>query len=304
MKPLATPLLFAIPTFALIISLLSATGFCEEEKSIQKAEATVEKPTDWELITIDGKSYLADSDIAKFYQFQRFTHDTEKQSAFFQHPRLVLILNSDGAHEEITVNNIPISLLRKTIWEAENNRILLSSADLTWILEPVIRPSYIRIKNPEAERNRPYFFTVEGDETLIKKFDLKKLVEKCEYHGLKVVRERGDSDVIHTRLVFELGEDTTKPDRVSTQWFMKQKDKEFNPLAIAFAMAIHSHLSHTKSLEVGVLSSREIDEDDQLPARADVIFTLGESFDSFEQIHQSIADGIGKNRRSVGRKSN
>ena len=295
MKTPSTCSLSALIPVVLLIALFASTVFCEEEPAEEP-----QRKRDWVPIKYEGGNYVSASNIAKFYQFTTFKLDRKTQSSKFVHSSAMFKLNAAGNHKEIQINGVRISLISKTVWDEENERLLLATVDLANVIEPAVRPSYIK----NTEDDRPYFFTLEGEETLIKKFDHFKLLQEVESRGLTTVNKRDGIAVIHTKLIFNREEDETKPDLVSTQWFWKKKIKgvwDTNTLSIALAISLHAHLSHKCDLEDNVLSPRQLAEGDT-PPRAEVVFTLNDSFDSFEKIHSGIANAIIKNRQAVGRR--
>lgn len=291
------PFLFLILGLALLYSTI---GRSDEESKEEGAP----NPVKWDIIEYDGKSYVSATNISNFYQFPIFSPNPKTQSATFVFPSLKLKLNSDGKHREIQVNKARISLIGKTVWDEKNQRLLLSTLDLAYVLDPVIRPSHIRVEDAETERERPHFFSMEGDEALIKRLDYDLLKNELVTRGLKIAKNRSDGNAIHSRLVFEKKNDLTKPDQVSTHWFWKPKTSESNTLSIALATSLHSHLAHTTELEDNALSPRKIDGETPIPARAEVIFTIGDSFDSFESIRRAIADAIMKSIIAIGSDEN
>ena len=276
MKTPSTCSLSALIPVVLLIALFASTVFCEEEPAEEP-----QRKRDWEPIKYEGGNYVSASNIAKFYQFTTFKLDRKTQSSKFVHSSAMFKLNAAGNHKEIQINGVRISLISKTVWDEENERLLLATVDLANVIEPAVRPSYIK----NTEDDRPYFFTLEGEETLIKKFDHFKLLQEVESRGLTTVNKRDGIAVIHTK-------------------FWKKKIKgvwDTNTLSIALAISLHAHLSHKCDLEDNVLSPRQLAEGDT-PPRAEVVFTLNDSFDSFEKIHSGIANAIIKNRQAVGRR--
>ncbi len=93
---------------------------------------------DWDVYKLGGREYVSDENVAKFYQFERFA----KQDAdrIFKHPSLVMTWKIGS--ESIYVNNIKFNLSFPVI---ENGGMaMLSTVDLAKLVDPVVRPSYIR----------------------------------------------------------------------------------------------------------------------------------------------------------------
>ena len=93
---------------------------------------------DWDVYSLDGREYVSDENVAKFYQFDRFA----KQDAdrIFKHPSLIMTWKVGS--ESIYVNNIKFNLSFPII---ENGGMaMISTVDLAKLVDPVVRPSYIR----------------------------------------------------------------------------------------------------------------------------------------------------------------
>jgi len=93
---------------------------------------------EWDIYTLGGREYVSDENVAKFYGFERFA----KQDAdrIFKHPSLIMTwkIGSDS----IYVNNIKFCLSFPVV---ENGGMaMLSTVDLAKLVDPVVRPSYIR----------------------------------------------------------------------------------------------------------------------------------------------------------------
>jgi N-acetylmuramoyl-L-alanine amidase len=93
---------------------------------------------DWDVYKLGGREYVSDENVAKFYGFDRFA----KQDAdrIFKHPSLIMTWKVGS--ESIYVNNIKFNLSFPVI---ENGGMaMLSTVDLAKLVDPVVRPSYIR----------------------------------------------------------------------------------------------------------------------------------------------------------------
>ncbi len=93
---------------------------------------------DWDVYSLGGRDYVSDENVAKFYGFDRFA----KQDAdrIFKHPSLIMTWKVGS--ESIYVNNIKFNLSFPVI---ENGGMaMISTVDLAKLVDPVVRPSYIR----------------------------------------------------------------------------------------------------------------------------------------------------------------
>ena len=93
---------------------------------------------DWDVYSLGGREYVSDENVAKFYQFDRFAkQDTDR---IFKHPSLIMTWKVGS--ESIYVNNIKFNLSFPII---ENGGMaMISTVDLAKLVDPVVRPSYIR----------------------------------------------------------------------------------------------------------------------------------------------------------------
>lgn len=93
---------------------------------------------DWDIFSLGGREYVSDENVAKFYQFERFAK--QDKDRIFKHPSLVMTWKIGS--ESIYVNNIKFNLSFPVI---ENGGMaMLSTVDLAKLVDPVVRPSYIR----------------------------------------------------------------------------------------------------------------------------------------------------------------
>lgn len=111
---------------AAVCALLAASAFA---KAVAK---------DWEVFTLGGREYVSDENVARFYQFERFAKQDDDR--IFKHPSLIMTWKIGS--ESIYVNNIKFNLSFPII---ENGGMaMLSTVDLAKLVDPVVRPSYIR----------------------------------------------------------------------------------------------------------------------------------------------------------------
>lgn len=93
---------------------------------------------EWDTYTIGGREYVSDENVARFYGFERFAK--QGPDRIFKHPSLIMTWKVNS--ESIYVNNIKFCLSFPII---ENGGMaMLSTVDLAKLVDPVVRPSYIR----------------------------------------------------------------------------------------------------------------------------------------------------------------
>jgi len=93
---------------------------------------------DWEILSYDGREYVSDENVAKFYNFEGLAREGGDRS--FRHPSLLMFWKVGS--QEIYVNNIKFSL---SFPIAENSgKAMISITDLAKLVDPVLRPSYIK----------------------------------------------------------------------------------------------------------------------------------------------------------------
>jgi len=112
--------------------ILLAVGFC-----LAFAVQTV-TAKDWEIHKIGGREYVSDENVAKFYQFERFA--SQGSDRLFKHPSLIMTWKVGS--QSIYVNNIKFNLSFPVI--ESNGKAMISSVDLAKLVDPVVRPSYIK----------------------------------------------------------------------------------------------------------------------------------------------------------------
>lgn len=93
---------------------------------------------DWEIYRLGGREYVSDENVAKFYQFQRFAKEDENR--LFKHPSLVMTWKIGS--QAIYVNNIKFNLSFPVV--ESGGKAMLSTVDLAKLVDPVVRPSYIK----------------------------------------------------------------------------------------------------------------------------------------------------------------
>lgn len=100
--------------------------------------ADISLAKDWQIYNIGGREYVSDENVAKFYQFDRFA--SQGDDRLFKHPSLIMTWKVGS--QSIYVNNIKFNLSFPVI--ESNGKALISSVDLAKLVDPVVRPSYIK----------------------------------------------------------------------------------------------------------------------------------------------------------------
>lgn len=100
--------------------------------------AATARAKDWNIVTVGGREYVSDENIAKFYKFDRFAKDGDNR--IFSHPQLIMRWKTKS--QSIYVNNIKFNLSFPVI--ESGGKALLSTVDLAKLVDPVVRPSYIK----------------------------------------------------------------------------------------------------------------------------------------------------------------
>ena len=93
---------------------------------------------EWKVISINGREYVTAQNVAQFYKIEHFSRNGKDR--IFQHPNLIMQWRPGS--QSIYVNSIKFNLSFPVV-EA-NGHALLSTVDLAKLIDPVIRPSYIR----------------------------------------------------------------------------------------------------------------------------------------------------------------
>lgn len=93
---------------------------------------------DWKVYKLGGRDYVSDENVAKFYGFQRFAKEGDNR--IFKHPHLVMTWKIGS--QSIYVNNVKFNLSFPVV--ANGSMAMISTVDLAKLVDPVVRPSYIK----------------------------------------------------------------------------------------------------------------------------------------------------------------
>lgn len=113
---------FAFFAFVVLFSILAGDSQAKE----------------WKIYKVNGRDYVSDDNVAQFYQFQRFAKEGDDR--IFSHPQLLMRWKTGS--QSIYVNNIKFNLSFPVI--ESDGLALLSTVDLAKLVDPVVRPSYIK----------------------------------------------------------------------------------------------------------------------------------------------------------------
>ncbi|MCB1234381.1 MAG: N-acetylmuramoyl-L-alanine amidase [Verrucomicrobiae bacterium] len=92
----------------------------------------------WKIYKIDGQDYVSDENVHSFYHFERFARSDGDR--IFRHP--MLIMRWKTGSQTIYINNILFNLSLPIV--ERDGRAYISTIDLAKLVDPVLRPSYIK----------------------------------------------------------------------------------------------------------------------------------------------------------------
>ncbi len=93
---------------------------------------------DWQVYKVNGLDYITAENVAKFYSFQRFAR--EGNDRIFINPSLVMRWTTGS--QSIYIKGIKFNLSFPVV--ASGDKALISTTDLTKLVDPVMRPTYIK----------------------------------------------------------------------------------------------------------------------------------------------------------------
>lgn len=93
---------------------------------------------DWDIITIEGREYVTATNVANFYKIERL--ERKGNTRTFRHPSL--IMEWTIGTQAIYVNRIKFNLSLNIA--SYKGHALISTVDLAKLIDPVVRPSYIK----------------------------------------------------------------------------------------------------------------------------------------------------------------
>ena len=96
-------------------------------------------PFEWKTVSVDGRDYLPVSNIKSFYKFPRLI--AEESGTFFLRSPTMVIKGATGS-KEIFVNNVRFFLKHPVL--SSDGGAMISRHDLSFMLDPIIRPAYIK----------------------------------------------------------------------------------------------------------------------------------------------------------------
>lgn len=94
--------------------------------------------SDWEIVKYQQREYVTASSVHGFYRFQRFVHEDKDLIFRSSHSLMKWTVGS----QSIYINNIKFNLSYPIV--QQNDKVLVSRVDLQKLLDPVLRPWYIK----------------------------------------------------------------------------------------------------------------------------------------------------------------
>ena len=135
MRPRTTPVANLTPplTIALSIALVLVIVIPGLARADQNA---------WEIVKYNGEDYVTTSSLQKFYQFESYS--SKDGDIFYRAPDLVMKARSGS--QNLLINNTKFVLSNPVV--SSGGEYLVSRMDLCKLIDPVLRPSYIREAEP------------------------------------------------------------------------------------------------------------------------------------------------------------
>lgn len=169
----------------------------------------------WNVVKYSGREYVTDDNTADFYRFPRFSKSGNNR--IFQSETLMMRWTIGS--QSVYINNIKFSL---SFPIAESNgRAMISTIDLSKLVDPVLRPKYIKKKkftkvvidpgHGDHDSGAKGLYGYEKNYTLDMSLRLKRALEK---RGLKVEMTRS------TDVFLSLGQRVAYANRVSNSVFV------------------------------------------------------------------------------------
>ena len=93
---------------------------------------------EWSVVKIGGRDYVSDENVKAFYRFERYV--VSGGDRLFKHPTLIMRWKTGS--QSLYINNILFSLSFPIA--EQNGHAHISTIDLAKLVDPVLRPSYIK----------------------------------------------------------------------------------------------------------------------------------------------------------------
>lgn len=106
--------------------------------SANQGFSQAEKNNGWTIIKHEGKDYLSIKDVQRFYNFSRLTRDGK--SVKLENSKVEMKLTVGG--NECLMNNVKFVFSDPVV--ASGDSVYVSRVDLAKLIDPVLRPSYIK----------------------------------------------------------------------------------------------------------------------------------------------------------------
>ncbi|CAN5188125.1 hypothetical protein BH23VER1_BH23VER1_24220 [soil metagenome] len=104
--------------------------------------ATAAGDAGWDIVKIDGRDYITGESIHKFYRFTTITKSGK--SLVLRSPTLQL--NATAGSQELFINRVKFILSDSA--KQTKGTVAISRMDLVKLVDPILRPSYIRTDRP------------------------------------------------------------------------------------------------------------------------------------------------------------
>lgn len=105
---------------------------------ISQGFSQAKKNNGWTIIKVDGKDYLSVQDIQRFYNFTRLTRTGN--TVTLENSKVEMKLTAGG--HDCLMNNVKFVFSDPVV--ASGNGVYVSRVDLAKLIDPVLRPNYIK----------------------------------------------------------------------------------------------------------------------------------------------------------------
>lgn len=96
----------------------------------------------WDIVQIEGRDYISTQSIHAFYRFT--SHDQSGKKVVLRSPALSMTVTAGS--QEMIINRVKF-VLSFPVRES-GGKVVVSRVDLVKLIDPVLRPSYIRVAEP------------------------------------------------------------------------------------------------------------------------------------------------------------
>lgn len=110
----------------------------EKEEATPEPEPKPEANSSWDIVRVNERDYVSAKDIREFYRFDRL--DRSGREMYFRSKPL--LMKATVHAKEIKINGVRFGLSYPILEQGKN--VLISRVDLCKLIDPVLRPKYIR----------------------------------------------------------------------------------------------------------------------------------------------------------------